>query len=498
MSHEKPPQADSGRTGANRRSARRLSWLVLRWYLHLAGFLLALVAVSLACLPTSPGEQQYLITANQLKSGLRYDLALARYTDASAAAPSDPRPYCLAGDIRTLQQEWAAATAAYARCAALGPRQAASWLKLGNARQVLGETIAADGAWERAAELGDADALRQLGLAAEERGDVTGAIRFWQKLPASDPQALAELGMLALWQGKFALAKRNFAIVAGSHDNAAAAQLAADGFPALAAKPQNNVLTQGNLGHAFLAANLPALALQPFQRAVTLAPKNGAAHAFLGWTFLLLGQPAKAGPQIRLGLALAPNNSFSWFVAGEASFGSGQPARALHDFLQGSALDITNPIFYAEAGQAALAQHDYTDALSLLQTASTLSDQPTYAISLLSVYVNYQLGLDDGTARRAAITALDRWPDNEAIQFQLAEIFVEANEGANAYYAAETAKSLDPTDPGPYILLGTQAENEGNYVVAALDFRIALALRPSGPLAPEARTLLAPISDVSA
>ena len=237
---------------------------------------------------------------------------------------------------------------------------------------------------------------------------------------------------------------------------------------------------------------------RPFQRAVGLAPRNGEAHAFLGWTFLLLGQATKAGPQIRLGLALAPNNSFSWFAAGEAALGSGDPGEALHDFLQGSALDLANPIFYAQAGQAALTQHDYSDALSLLQTASTLSDQPAYAISFLSIFVSYHLGQDDGTARRAAIAASDRWPNNEAIQFQLAEIFVEANEGANAYYTAETAKSLDPTDPGPYILLGTQAENEGDYVVAALDFRIALALRPSGPLAPEARTLLAPISDVSA
>jgi tetratricopeptide (TPR) repeat protein len=498
MWHEKPTQAESGRTGANRRQAQRHSWLVVRWCLHLAGFLLALVVVALACLPTSPGEQQYLIAASQLKSGLRYDLALARYADASEAAPRDPRPLCLAGETRALQQEWTAAAAAYARCAALGPRQATSWIELGDARQVLGQTSGAEDAWEHAAQLGDADALRRLGLAAEERGDVSGAMLFWQKLPGGDPQALAELGMLALWQGDTTLARRDFALAGGVHDNAATNMLVADGFPTIAGELQNEVQTQGNLGHAFLAANLPALAVRPFQRAVALGPRNGQAHAFLGWTLLLLGQPAKAGPEIRLGLTLSPNDSFSWFAAGEAALVSGQPGDALDYFLQGSTLDLANPVFYAEAAQAALAQHDYTEALSLLQTTSSLSDQPTYTISLLSVYVSFHLGLDDGSARKAAIAAVERWPNDETIQFQLAEIFVEANEGPNAYYAAETAKSLDPTDPGPYILLGTQAENEGNYVVAALDFRIALALRPSGPLAPQARILLAPISDVSA
>ena len=62
MWYEKPPQADGGTTSASRRSSRRVAWLVLRWYLHLAGFLLALIVVSLACLSTSPGEQQYLTT----------------------------------------------------------------------------------------------------------------------------------------------------------------------------------------------------------------------------------------------------------------------------------------------------------------------------------------------------------------------------------------------------------------------------------------------------
>ena len=65
---------------------------VVRWYLHLAGFLLALRHWSLAIGPTYPGEQQYLVTAERLEAGLRYDLALARYADASAVAPTDPGP----------------------------------------------------------------------------------------------------------------------------------------------------------------------------------------------------------------------------------------------------------------------------------------------------------------------------------------------------------------------------------------------------------------------
>ena len=112
--------------------------------------------------------------------------------------------------------------------------------------------------------------------------------------------------------------------------------------------------------------------------------------------------------------------------------------------------------------------------------------------------MDFHLGIDDGTARAAGIRAVTRWPHSEALEFLLAQIFVDSNQMVDAYYATVTAHLLDPTDPGPYVYLGAQAENEGDYVTAALDLRIALALRPSGPLAPEARTLLAPIADVSA
>lgn len=244
---------------------RRRRWprpRVVRWYLHLAGFLLALAALVITCGPTYPGEQQYLVAAERLKAGLRYDLALARYADASSVAPTDPQPYCLTGDIRGLQREWSAAAAAYTRCADLGPEWAASWLKLGNTRQALGDTGPAVSAWERAAALGNTSALRLLATTAEQRGDVTDAIRFWQRLPASDSEALAHLGMLALWQGDNAVAGHDFQLAEKS-GGPAAAQPAEEGFAALVTLPQDTSQTQGDLGHAFLAANIPALAARP-------------------------------------------------------------------------------------------------------------------------------------------------------------------------------------------------------------------------------------------
>lgn len=231
---------------------------------------------------------------------------------------------------------------------------------------------------------------------------------------------------------------------------------------------------------------------------MNLAPQSGVAHAYLGWTFLQLGQTLQAQTEITRGLSLSPSVSFVWFAAGALALALEQPFQALPDFQYGATLDPNNPLFFAEAGQAALQLRNYTAAEQFFKTASSLSSAPTEAIALLSIYVDFHLGMGDGTARAAGIQAVTRWPHNETLEFLLAQIFADSNQAVDAHYAILTAHLLDPTDPGPYVFMGAQAENEGDYVTAALDLRIALALRPNGPFAPEAQTLLASIADVSA
>jgi Flp pilus assembly protein TadD len=303
--------------------------------------------------------------------------------------------------------------------------------------------------------------------------------------------------MLELWQG-YAPGAEHDMLAALAGRSRAAGWLVTDGFLALAARPEQTADTEGQLGHAFLVANLPALALAPFQHAVKLAPKDGEAHSYLGWTLLLLGRTAQAREEIDQGLELSPAASFAWFAAGELALAEQQPGPAIRYFQEGATLDPHNPLFWAEAGRAALLLHDYASAEQMLQTASDLSKSPAEAIALLHLYVDFHVGFLDGSARHAGIDAVHRWPGNETLELLLAEIFTDNNESANAYYAALAAHVLDPTDPGPYVILGAQAENEGDYGHAALLLRVALALSPDGPFASQAEMLLAPIQDVSA
>jgi tetratricopeptide (TPR) repeat protein len=456
---------------------------------------LTLLLVVAAGAAAGPEEQQYLTAAATARAAYRYDRALDWYSAASTNEPADPRPHCLAGEVLLLQGEPRAAEAAYQACVARAPGDGTAWLGLGRARSLAGDLQGAEAAWERTAALGVDDGLRQLGALYESLGRFAEAEAIWARLPANDGQVLAHRGLLALWRGDAGTASADFAAArqAGSADEQ---RLERDGLVALADAPLSGAAGLGHLGYAFLVGGMPQLALQPLQQAVALAPRMGDAHAYLGWTLWLLGRQAEARAEIAQGTLLAPKLSFAWFAAAEVVAAGGDTTTGLADLRQALDLDAHNPELWAETGRMELAQHNYIPAELALGNAAQLSNDPIYTILLLHLYVDYHFGLTTGRAFTAASTAVERFPKSEPVQFLLAEVLDQLGRSDEAYYAATTAQALDPTDPGPYILLGQYAEDQGDYVTAALDLRTALALQPEGPEAGQARNLLGPLADI--
>src|SRR5690348_8795574 len=72
---------------------------------RLLAFALALAALLVVLGGEQPGEAAYLTAAAQAKTSYRYDRALSFYADAARQNPKDGKPYCLRGDVLTLQQE---------------------------------------------------------------------------------------------------------------------------------------------------------------------------------------------------------------------------------------------------------------------------------------------------------------------------------------------------------------------------------------------------------
>ncbi|HEX8034316.1 MAG TPA: tetratricopeptide repeat protein [Ktedonobacterales bacterium] len=489
-----PPQHRFSKHYARRaRHVRNIVRLIL--------FTLTLLGTLAVVAPDGPGVGGYLSAAASARAGLRYDRALAFYATASAESPADPRPYCASGDVRALQQEWRDAIAAYRACIAraAGDTQtgAAGWLGLGNALSTTGDDASAENAWRHAERMGSHEASQRLGLLYERQSRFDDALRAWAALPADDPQAREHLGLFALWRGDYAAARADF-VALRAEPNAYADEMVDNGFLVLAARPPQDAASFSLLGYRFLAIGLPSLSLAPLRASLALAPQDGATHAYLGWALWVLGRPSDARQEIATGLRLAPRLSFAWYATGQLALADDNAQRAADAFDHAAALDPNNSVIWAASGRLALGRHDYITGELALERAAELSHDPADTIALLQLYADSGLHLlTTDRARQAALDAVRRFPDSEPIRYLLAAVYDHIGQLSFAYYAARDAIALDPTDPAPYVLLGRYAFNSGDYVTAALDLRLALALRPHGPQADEARALLAPIEDIA-
>ena len=483
---------------------------LLPWVMRLALVALTLVAACVVLAPIQPGEQAYLRAAMQARQTYRYDRALSFYALAHASAPNDSLPLCASGDVYSLQQQWSLARDAYRRCLALTPTDAQAWYALGEALSALGVYAGPAGAlavWDHAASLGSPLAWRRLAGRAEYVRDFSQATSDWAHVIALAPQGSAlavearlHLGLLALQRGETTTAQGDFAAASGA-SRADASWLQQFGFIQAASAAPQTAKQFERLGYDYLAADLPAFALAPLMRSVALAPAVGSAHAFLGWALWTLGLRQAAQQEIALGLRLAPQLSFACFVAGEVAASQGAYARALALFTQGLAEDIKNPVLWSEAGRMELAQGDYVSAAHDMQLAAQVSGDPAYSVTLVGFYVAHGLGLSSndptGNALATALAATQRWPTNEQLWSLLGQVYDMLGQQTYAYYAFIQAQALDPTDPVPYLYLGRYAANEDAYAQAALLLRTGLALRPTGPLAPQFRAQLAPLVGVS-
>lgn len=444
-----------------------------------------------------PGEGSYIAAAAQARTTLRYDRALELYSAAARQNPSDGRPYCLRGDVLTLQQELKSAEAAYLRCAQLSPSDPQAWLSLGDARQSNHETASAVAAWQQSAARGGTNALRRLGVAYERQQRFDDAATEWRRLPASDPEALEHLGVIALWRGDIATARADI-VAARAQPSAYRDEIDAGGFAVFAAQPPATSDAYGRMGYAFLSQGMTTLALRPLQTAITLDPDNGDAHAYLGWALWQIGQTSDALAQETLARRLSPHLAFGWYASGEMAVAAGKFTDAENDFLEGVSYDGRNSTLWDALAHVQRQLRKYYNAELDFQNAATLSSDPQFTIDWLHYFTDFHIGfMSSDTARYAANTAISRFPENGAIRNLVGAIYDLSGLVNDAYFQWQQAITLDPSDPSPYVGLARYAENQGDFVQAAWELRTALALQPDGPDAPAARALLAVVADVA-
>lgn len=463
----------------------------LRWRNPLLA--LTLLALCVALIPIQPSASDYLLAATRVRAGYRYDMALADYAQAHAADASDPRPLCDAGDVYLLQHEYRQAVSAFQACAALTPGDGSAWLRLGNALSSAHDDAGAVNAWRRAGAAGDFAGYARLAERAEGLGQLDEAARWWSAMPQDDELAQGHLGLLALAQGNVTVARAHFFPLIHSESDYAIS-LRNAGVYLFAARPPTTAPDEENIGIALLTLNEPTLALAPLSRAAQLAPTDGAARAYYGWTLWLQGQRDAARPQIAAGLRYNPVLPFALFAAGEEEMASGQFAEALAHFQTALKIDPKNPALWSAVGDAALAKADYVTAELSYTNAAKFSDDPAYTIALAQFYLNHAIGFSDGSAQQFLVTATRRFPNNEPLAFIKGRLEDTLGQQQFAAYDFQRAVALDPTDPGPWLFLGTYAAANGDVIPAVVDLRTALALQPSGAYAAQARKALSPFN----
>ena len=459
-----------------------------------------LAGLALAVGPVQPTVAQYLAAAARDRAIQRYDLALGQYAAAHAAAPTDPRPLCDTAAVRAFQHEWPDAIASYRACLARnganGSDNGAVWLALGDALAASGDTSGAAQAWQRAADRGARDGPRRLATAQEAAGHAAAAERAWQLLPRNDPQAVAHLGMLALWRGDLPTAQRDF-LSALDRPSGDLDAIRSAGFLNLAAAPPDQTNWPARLGFAFLAIGLPQLALDPLRHAVTAGSTGAPAHAYLGWALWLTGAQAAGAAAIATARALDPKLSFAWFATGEIAAASGDLAAADTALQQALALDGNNSAIWAAEARVLLAEHDYFQADLAFGAAARLSTRSQRDHRMAPVLSGLRLRhrrpprrhRRAGRCRPLAAKRATPLPARRSLRADAPAclLLLRRHPGARAR----------PHRPRPHILLAQSALAAGDLVAAATELRTALALRPDSPRAGEARDLLAPIADIT-
>lgn len=455
-----------------------------------------LLAVCLIFAPVRPGVTGYFSAATQARLVYRYDMALAFYAKAHAEAPSDARPLCASGDVYMLQRLPGQAISAYRACAALAPDDGSAWLRLGDALAAANDDAGAVGAWTRSGAAGDLAAYARLAKRSEGLSQLDDAARWWSREPQDDEEAQGRLGLLALAQGNSVAARGH--LFALSHSKSAyATQLRTAGVFILDLLPLSSALDNEQIGYSLLMLGEPGVAVAPLRRAAQLDPRNGAARAYYGYTLWLLGQTDAARPEIEAGLGLSPSLPFALYAAGQVAMADHRYGLALARFQTATEVAPRNPALWSAAGDAALQRHDYVTAELSYRNAAQFSDDPAYTIALVHFYLDHGLGVNDGTLSQTVFAGVRRFPTNETLVYLQAQADAAYGQSNDAYYLYQHAIALDPTDPGPWLALGAMQATSGDVVPAVVDLRTALALQPQGSYAPQARKLLASITDAT-
>jgi tetratricopeptide (TPR) repeat protein len=230
-----------------------------------------------------------------------------------------------------------------------------------------------------------------------------------------------------------------------------------------------------NLGITLMETD-PAAAVEPFQKAADLLPKEARPQFLLGWAYERSGKLSPAIERYRAAEKVDDKNSDIHFALGRALLTSNQPADAETEFRAAIASDASNPQAHLGLSQALMAQKKSEEAASELGVY--LREQPNDS----EARVARALALAKQGKNEDALAELDRAVGTGQESFSAlklrAQILFQLKRYDDAIPVLQKAAALAPQDPDIPAQIGHVYLEKRAYPDAARELLVAFKMNP--------------------
>jgi tetratricopeptide (TPR) repeat protein len=230
-----------------------------------------------------------------------------------------------------------------------------------------------------------------------------------------------------------------------------------------------------NLGIVLMQTD-PAAAIEPFQHAADLLPKEARPRFLLGWAYERTGKLPLAIEQYRAAVKLNDKNSDAHFALGRALLISNQPAEAETEFRAALATDPANDQAHLGLSQALTAKKKFDEAAKELRIY--LEAQPNDS----EARVARALALARENQNEEALTELDRaaaaGPEGLSAVKLRAQILFQLKRYDDAIPILQKAAAMAPQDPDIPARLGHLYLEKKAYPDAARELLVAFKMNP--------------------
>ena len=228
---------------------------------------------------------------------------------------------------------------------------------------------------------------------------------------------------------------------------------------------------QGRLGRA-------REALATFQGIVGLDPENMMAHYNLGYTHLLAGRLPEAEAALARAAELAPDNFETLFHLGRTALELGHLDKALPALKRAGEVGENRPAVFRLLGEALLLAHDHQGALAAFKKAVKAAPDDAYALSALgTLFVD--LSGDLPVARSLFQRSVELEPTNSLYRQRLGRLLFSLGDFSGAEHHLRMAMEYGSQAPEVHYQLGRVAEETGRPDEAQDHFSAALAQDPA-------------------